>query len=380
MRTETRERWVTVERGLRRRGKTNVWQARVRGVDRNFTAPNVTAARKELTQLRVQVEAGAVERAAVRQSGSLADFVESTYWPRYSRTHRAQTNRNARLYLDSYILPALGDVALTKITRTAIESLYRGLESRMQGQSIRKVHGVLHTVLQDAVRRELITHNPATGAEILKATKKPLEVPPVSQLVEILDVIRSQDQYAIWVWLSYSFATGCRPEEVCAARWRDVHFERGEIVVAYANSRADGMNNTKNNTVRRFRIDTSTVTTLRDYRAWCEVEAAKAGVKITDASFLFSRRPEFNEPISPQNTSERFRYWRNKAGFDSFSLTDHTRRLATAVALAAGHPPIAVAARHGHSVATMLKHYAAYIPAGDAGISESLSSVLTAQA
>src|SRR3954452_23943277 len=77
-------------------------------------------------------------------------------------THRQQ--------IRSHIAPAIEQVKLEALRKTRVDrlcvSLLRGSEDKrpLASSSVRRVHAVQHAVLEEAVKGDLISRNPATHA------------------------------------------------------------------------------------------------------------------------------------------------------------------------------------------------------------------------
>src|SRR5262249_20793452 len=67
--------------------------------------------------------------------------------------------------LASYVLPALGDPAIQKLTPTQIDHVYIEREERLSPATVRHVHIALKACLATAVRKGFLVNNPAAKAD-----------------------------------------------------------------------------------------------------------------------------------------------------------------------------------------------------------------------
>ncbi|MDF9611001.1 hypothetical protein P5763_02735 [Bacillus cereus] len=92
---------------------------------------------------------------------------------------KKQTLNMYRWIAEKHIIPAIGDVELTKLNPMIIQGLYNKLtkEKVLSDENIQKVHNTLiNDSLKKAERWELIARNPAALVDRPKAVKKEITV------------------------------------------------------------------------------------------------------------------------------------------------------------------------------------------------------------
>ncbi len=100
----------------------------------------------------------------------------------------------------------------------------------------------LRHVFEVAIKRGLISHNPAASVSKVRITQKKLDLPSKKQFHAIVAAIRdsgsatSQGNGDLVEFLAYS---GCRISEAGRVRWADVDFERETIYVAKGKNSMD---------------------------------------------------------------------------------------------------------------------------------------------
>ena len=112
---------------------------------------------------------------------SFKDFVEK-WLDEYAAVQlKPTTYENYKLYLDQRIVPALGHVKLAKLQPLQIQSFYNDLlssqkkcerEGTLSPGTIRKIHGILQSVLSTAVKWQLIDANPCDRVSPPKAEEE----------------------------------------------------------------------------------------------------------------------------------------------------------------------------------------------------------------
>lgn len=377
-----------MERGsIRQRGRDS-WQLRVYvGTDpetgrQRWATQTVHGsqrfARRQLEDLveeagRAQVHAGTL--------GELLDRWFDAASPGWAVTTRGHT----RSVTDCYLKPHLGHLYVAKLTTVDIDDFYGHL-LRAGGRdyqplapgTVRRVHGVLHRALAQAVRWEWIWLNPATNASPPRVPPAEIRPPRPDQVVALLDALRQSDP-PLFCFLRLAASTGARRSQLLALRWGDVDWERAAI--SFTRALVEGIHGpelrwTKTHRTYRVELDRETPEVLLGHRSACETRARQAGVQITDNGFLFSSRPDGGKPWLPNWLTKRFVSARRAAGLPHFRLHDLRHFMATEM-LAAGVPIVTVSQRLSHARAsTTLNVYAHAVPGGDRGAAETLASIL----
>ena len=91
---------------------------------------------------------------------------------------KKQTLNTYRWIVEKHIIPAIGDVELTKLNPMIIQGLYNKLtkEKALSDENIQKVHTLINDSLKKAERWGLIARNPAALVDRPKAVKKEITV------------------------------------------------------------------------------------------------------------------------------------------------------------------------------------------------------------
>ena len=112
---------------------------------------------------------------------SLKDFVEKWLAEYASVQLKPTTYENYKIYLDQKIIPALGHTKLAKLQPLQIQSFYNDLLScqkqvekgrALSLGTIKKIHGILQSVLSTAVKWQLIDTNPCDRVSLPRTEKE----------------------------------------------------------------------------------------------------------------------------------------------------------------------------------------------------------------
>lgn len=219
----------------------NTWRlhARVRTPDGHWRSITRTVhgtrqeADKALARLLVDID----ERKHTAAPGTinhLADrwvAVAGPYWsPNTRRTHQS--------ILATHILPGLGTVQVRRLRTADIDRFYRDLTRRgLAPATIRRVHGVLRRMLEQAILWDELGVNPVTHARPPALVDVEI-APPTADEVRLLLVTAENIDSAMAVFIRLAAATGGRRSELCALQWANVDLARGQVQIIRSMSAA----------------------------------------------------------------------------------------------------------------------------------------------
>jgi integrase len=131
-----------------------------------------------------------------------------------------------------HVLPRLGPTALQKIRVTQIDDLYIALERRLAPRTVHHVHTILKACLNVAVRKGLISSNPAAKAEVPSPGESNHGIVlDEQQLTALVLGFKGTALYAI---VAVAAFTGARRNEILALRWSDLSVENKTLTIARA--------------------------------------------------------------------------------------------------------------------------------------------------
>lgn len=210
---------------------------------------------------------------------------------------RPQTLEQYRGVLHLRLLPTLGQLPLTAITRetvrTLISQLVAGKNHRSPGRQVSRrtvklAVRILSSILTTAEEDGLIAVNPArrmgrylaqTGAEEVEE----VEVFTRDELRQLLQ-IAERDWPEYYPFLLCLARTGMRLGEAMALEWRDVDFATRTLVVRRSRRRGR-VSEPKNSKARRVDISAQLSDALRSLKSLQEAEAAVVGAQPPERVF-----------------------------------------------------------------------------------------------
>jgi integrase len=313
----------------------------------------------------------ATDSASTRSFGQWAEL-----WGQLAaRDLEHSTIKIYRTHLAAYWTSAWGSLAPRKISHemvlTRLSALAadkfddqtglttKGLSRKTQNNILIPLRAVF-----DLICKSLAMPNPTDGIKCLKVQGGAPD-PFTPQEIELIlaDLRRprgkmSQEQaLALTDYYAFAAYAGLRPSEQIALRWVDVDFRQRTARV----SRSSVLKQTK----ERTKTHTARTVELNDL-AWSVVERQRARTQMRPEGLVFLN--PFTD--RPWNTGEeQRREWQaslRRVGV-RHRPPKELRDTSVTMALAAGADPYWVARQHGHSVQTMMKDYAGWIPKADRG-------------
>jgi integrase len=257
-----------------------------------------------------------------------------------------------------YLMPALGQVPLTRLAPIQIQEAYSGWR-RKDGRPLspltrRYIHVVLKSALGHAVEQQLLARNPADAFKKLpRAERKEITTLTVEQSVRLLSSIRRMHIY--WP-VPLALTTGMRRGEILALRWRNVDLTKGMLrVVQSLEQTKDAIRfkDCKTGRNRAITLPGFVVDELRQHKAQQAEALLGLGVRQSGETLVCCR--EDGNPKQPRSLTHEFAALRlrdlPRVRFHDLRHSHATQLLADGV-----HPKIAQE-RLGHSTITTTTRY-----------------------
>ena len=156
---------------------------------------------------------------------------------------------------------------------------------------------------------------------------------------------------ALPCFLRLAATTGARRGELCALRWSDVDFDRGELVIGRSMAETrEGLfeKDTKTHAARRLSLDVVTVAALREQLAARNELSRQASIELSKHAFVFSRELDATKPWCPGYVTLAFRRLSDAVGLEETRLHD-LRHFSATMLLTNGTDVRTVSGRLGHA-------------------------------
>lgn len=310
-------------------------------------------AEKRLAELLHQLDTGTFMKPG---QTILADYLKSWLKDYAYPNLSPRTAEGYEAIVASHIIPALGQVELTRIKPQHIqhylaEKLSSGRQDGLGGLSPRTVrhHGIcLHTALQHALKLGMIARNPVDAIELPKTRHQEIRTMNETDIHIFLEMARSTQYYSLFYTALF---TGMRRSELLALKWYDIdlllcqlsvtrtlhQLKNGEIV--YRQPKTDKSR-------RLVALSPSMVSVLREHKAQQEKLRQSLGLLLNDNDLVFCHLDD--KPLLPNSVTHAWVKLARRAGLKGIRLHDARHSHASLMLKQGIHPKI-VQERLGHS-------------------------------
>lgn len=308
---------------------------------------------------------------------TLREYLMGEWLPATAPPHvKFETWNDRRMCFEQYVVPRIGDVELQRLNATHLNRLYAELlqDGRVRGggglspTSVRRVHAMLRTALNDALRWGLVQRNATELADpppmrgVKAARRRSMKTWTADELRRFLK--HTQDHALGPLW-AFAAATGLRRSELLGLRWADVDLDRWTVTVSQTVLEGEEGHRPEEDqksttSARTIHLDRRTVELLRRHRKAQLEQRLQAGPAWQDHDLVFPLRN--GTWYHPDTITSAFGRAVKAAGVPKIRLHDLRHTHATLL-LKAGVNPKVVSERLGHSsVAFTLDTYSHVMP------------------
>lgn len=356
-------------------------------------APNNRAGAKaadaRLAELIAAVESGRqVERRPASRGLTVREVADR--WQQANRPRRHERTgdwigwspKTAKTHADnfrSYIFPAIGAREAGRLTGLELDDMYLMLEDERQlsPSVVARCHSQVRAMFSWALRKKLVTANPALAADPPKIRPTGLRVPTMGEVRAVQDV--ATPDFAAFVQVAAT--VGARRGTLIALRWGSVDLEGRQATFSRAVAEsAEGPveKGTKAHRPYTVALGAATAQVLGDHRKRSIERALSTGASFTAESFVFSDSGGSTH-WSLSWPSHAWQKYARKAGVMGVRLHD-LRHTAASQMLMAGVAISIVAERLGCTEANILRTYRHFIPGSDRDAAELMDRMLAGAA
>jgi integrase len=277
-------------------------------------------------------------------------------------------------------MPPLGAIKLNKLSAAHLDRLYRSLSAEgLAPASVRAVHAVLSSALNQAMRWGWIGENVADRATPPPTRRPRLEPPDPATVIRLIEVAKQSRFPELGLFFHVAAVTGARRGELIALRWSSIDSRNLQVLIDRAVVQVGRQvieKDTKTHQARRLAIDAGTAALLQEHRIEAERRAGLARVELDDGSFVFSDDPDGLRPWKPDRVTTAFGRFCHQEGVTGVRFHD-LRHFAATRLLSSGVDVRTVSGRLGHATAsTTLGVYAHFLQSADQAAADVLGDLL----
>ena len=316
-------------------------------------------AQKRLTELLHQIDTGTL----ARPKGTLGEFTEQ--WLRdYAKPNLAATTYQG--YVGIYrsgIGPILGNILLKDLRPSHIqEYIALKLSKNVSNTTVRHHITFLHSVLETAIKWQLLIRNPIDSVTMPKIVKHEMNILNEQQAKTILQAVQGTNYYSLFALALY---TGMRKSELLALQWNDVDLLMAELSISKSSHRLNtgeyivkSTKTAKSN--RRIALSKKTCTMLKQHLKKEMNICSKTSPKFPNDRLLFCE-PN-GKPLKPNTIGQHWTRLLRRLNYPNIRFHD-LRHTHASWMLKKGVSPKVIQERLGHStISTTLDIYSHVTP------------------
>ena len=159
---------------------------------------------------------------------TLGTFLSQTWLPRKRRQVRATTAYRYAWFVERYVSPAIGNVALRRLRTDHLEDLCHQLATtggrrgdRLAPKTVLEVHMIVRAALDLALQRELIERNVAASTQ-LRLPRAGCTTARTSTAPDLATFLVAARPHRLYPALHLTAHTGMRRGEVVGLKWSDL--------------------------------------------------------------------------------------------------------------------------------------------------------------
>lgn len=265
--------------------------------------------------------------------------------------------------LDKHILPALGKVKLTDLNHRQVQRFVTSLSAQkgLSAKTVRNIHGVLHNMLESAVRDELLLRNVSERCSLPRVTQHQVRAITTAELSQFLRAIDGKQFRNIFFIDIFS---GLRLSEILGLRWEDVDFDHDCIYVRQQLQQKQVKGDfgyflapPKEGKQRKVILAQNAMRVLRHQRAKQHEQQLAAGM-LWDNSFHLVFTNDFGQPLNRRTVYKHLKRILMNCGMGNYTFHSLRHSFAT-ISLENGDDIKTVQTNLGHYAASFtLKTYA----------------------
>lgn len=223
--------------GSIRQRKDGTWEARYtlgrdpgtgKQIQKSVYGNTQSEVRKRLTAITSTIDEGQY----TEPSKMTVRYWLETWLNEYNRHLKPYSLRNYRSQVSNHISPYIGAVRLSDLTPDMIMRMYNRLidKENLSPKTLKNIHGILHTALQQAVENQYIKINPsdACAKKLPKVERQKFTIIADKDMLRFIEEIKGSPYENLFL---VDIFTGLRQGELLGLTWDNIDFKNGTVSV-----------------------------------------------------------------------------------------------------------------------------------------------------
>ncbi|HHX0196913.1 TPA: tyrosine-type recombinase/integrase [Enterococcus faecalis] len=277
-------------------------------------------AKLALAQLQIEIDHGKF----VKQDYSLFKDVYELWYAQYVNTVKPSSAQRIKYYFDKQILPAFGELKLTKISPSYCQKVVNEWSKKYTRFDSMKMY--TSKIFEFAITQNLLSMNPMKRIIMPKRqreikTKEDQNFLDKDQLQEFLTLAKQKESMQYYTAFHLLAYTGMRKSELAALNWSDINWNANAISinknVSYTSGQRIITTTKTTSSDRTISIDEITLNILKKWKLEQKKELLSRGfiVQKDEKQLIFSNPS--NGIMSPNVLWEKLKTYKN------FSISPH---------------------------------------------------------
>jgi integrase len=296
--------------------------------------------RKEVQeQLKVELHEQQQGKLVTGPRQNVKQFL--TYWLEdvQKSSVRLRTYQRYEMQLRRHILPAIGNMQLSKLAPQHIQAFYaQMLQNGLAPQTVRLLHAMLHKAFDYAVSVGLLARNVCDIVSLPRIEKYEARSLTLEQVQQLLSAAKGHRVEALWVLV---LVTGMRRGEMLGLKWSDINLDTG--VISVQRSLVDvkgGIIESKPKSSKGYRsilLPSFAVDALRAHKER-QIALRESAIKWKEGDYVFCT--SHGTPFAAANLRTMFKSLLQSAGLPDIRFHDLRHSVATLLLSIGTHPKV----------------------------------------
>ena len=194
-------------------------------IQKSITGKTQKEVAQKLRSILTSIDTGSYREPCEMTLGAWMD----TWLKEYLTHTKPLTQKTYFELVKKHIKPELGTIQLGALDTHTIQRFYNSLtEAGLSPKSIKNIHGVLHSALQQSLANNYITVNPTNACKLPRIVKPEIRPLEPEEIKSLLREAQLDDYCNLFIAALF---TGMRQGELLGLSWDYVNFETGVITV-----------------------------------------------------------------------------------------------------------------------------------------------------
>lgn len=164
-----------------------------------------------------------------KQAPTINEYALTSFELNHSN-RKQSTQNDYKIAYEKHIKPYFGDKKINALKPSDIAMWQNQVLETVSPRRLKMVRAVLSTIIQDALRDEIITRNPLPLVKLPRSEKVDISPFSLDEIFKILNTATAQYKN----FFALGFFSGMRSGEMVGLKWSDIDFKRKEISIKRA--------------------------------------------------------------------------------------------------------------------------------------------------